>query len=147
MRRKGSVLGRAEKTHRFERRALGAALLLAGALALGLGAPGPAARAQDAAGVVESHALAEYGEPEIKRPRLRPFRLRPTRMRRSAGRSPLTGARSSFDSLNTLPIQGEYATNVGLAKVGLMTESQYESRSPTGVLAETRQVPGGTGPG
>jgi len=128
-----------EKTHRFERRALGAALLLAGALALGLGAPGPAARAQDAAGVVESHALAEYGEPKYG-PDFAHFDYADPNAP-VGGQITLTGARSSFDSLNTLPIQGEYATNVGLAKVGLMTESQDELSVAYGVLAERVEYP------
>jgi microcin C transport system substrate-binding protein len=112
---------------------------------LGLGAAvvlAPPAAAQDgqAAGdTTISHAIAEFGEPKYG-PDFAHFDYADPDAP-VGGSIVLTGARPSFDSLNTIPIQGEWATNVGLAKAPLMAGSQDELSSAYGVLVETVEVP------
>ncbi|MEQ8968425.1 MAG: extracellular solute-binding protein [Azospirillaceae bacterium] len=94
-----------------------------------------AALALPAAAETTSHAIAEFGEPKYGPDFTHFDYVDPDAPK--GGSVVLTGARQSFDSLNPIPLRGEYAVNIGLAGMSLMTESQDEVGVYYGALAES----------
>jgi len=110
-----------------------AGAVIAGVLALTAAAP------DSALAETTTHALAEFGEPKYG-PDFTHFDYADPDAPKG-GSVTLTGARQSFDSLNVIPLRGEYATNVALATMTLMVESQDEVGVYYGAIAESATYP------
>jgi len=117
---------------------------LAPVLLLGLTAALPAA-AQTAAeaaptesGVTVSHALPQFGEPRLG-PDFRHFPYADPEAPK--GGAVTLAAAGSFDSLNTIPLQGETARSIGLIYDSLMVEPQDELAVYYPLIAESVEYP------
>ncbi len=89
-------------------------------------------------GVTISHAIAEFGEPN-HRPDFTHFDY--ANPDAPKGGTVTVGTSGSFDSLNTLPLIGEYARSVSLLYDSLMVEPQDELSVYYGLIAETVEYP------
>lgn len=121
------------------RRAL-VALVMAGLVSAGLvmAGSGPAAAQSPQDGVTVTRTLAEFGEPDLPAdfphfPYADP--AAPT------GGEVRLAAPGSFDSLNTLPLQGEWPRSIGLLYDTLMAGSQAEISVYYPLVAESVEYP------
>ncbi len=109
------------------------ATVIAGLVLLGL----PGAHAQDQ-GVTISHAIAEIGEPALPAdfphfPYADPAA--------SKGGTVTLGAFGRFDTLNPIPLAGDYIRSIDLLYDPLMVRSQAEEATYYGLIAETVEYP------
>ncbi len=109
-----------------------AAVALAAAVAL------LAPLAASADGITISHAIAEFGEPKHG-PDFGHFDY--ANPDAPKGGTITIGATGSFDSLNSLPLGGEYARSVSVLNDSLMVESQDELSVYYGLIAESVEYP------
>lgn len=108
------------------------------ALVVALVLAAPAVAQTPAAGVTVAHAIAEFGEPKYP-PDFRHFDYADPAAPK--GGTLRLSAFGSFDTLNSLPVQGESARSLGLIYDALMTPSQDEIAVYYGLLAESVEYP------